>query len=450
MAARHIGIESSLLTRLAQHIRAAAFEPVVRGKSGRDVDAGAIRERGLVGLAGAFVCGFSVLTAVRGLRTPPLDLTVYRAGAQAALDGVPLYQHAVYSGLDFTYPPLAALVFVPLAALPARAAATVMCAVNLAVLGYVCHRCLVALGVPRGPDRRAGVLLATGLTFWLDPERTTVYLGQINLVLVALVLWDLLRSPDHRTQGVGVGIAAGLKLTPLVFVPFLLATRRFRAAATATAVFAGTVGIGFAVLPRDATRYWLQGVFADTTRVFHDPASAHNQSLPGLLDRVHGAPVPRPVWLVLAVALLACALLVAAAADRRGDRLLALTVVGLTGAAASPYSWNHHWVWVVPLAVLLGHRVATPSGWVERAEWLLATAALAIVLPWVIDIGDPPVGRPALTGITALVLENLYLLVYFVVLAAVALAGPAAGYLTAGRDERGHEWWPRPHRHRPT
>jgi alpha-1,2-mannosyltransferase len=366
----------------------------------------------------ALLCAFSVLTAVRGLRTPPLDLSVYRAGAQVVLHGIPLYRHSVYSGLDFTYPPLAALVFVPFAVLPFRAAATVMCAVNLAVLGYVCRRSLVALGVPSGPGRGAGVLLATGLTFWLDPVRTSVYLGQVNLVLLALVLWDLPRTPEHRTQGVGVGIAAGLKLTPLVFIPFLLLTRRFRAAATATAVFAGTVAIGVAVLPRDAADYWLGGLFAHPTRVFADPSSPHNQSLPGLLARIQHVPSVSLGWLVLVGVLLACALLVAVAADRRGERLLAITVVGLSGAAVSPYSWNHHWVWVVPLAVFLGHRVAVTPGRAERTGWLVATMALVALAPWIVDIGDPPVGHPTMAGAQALLLENLYVLLWCALLAA--------------------------------
>ena len=48
-----------------------------------------------------------------------------------------------------------------------------------------------------------------------------------------------------------IGLAAGLKLTPAIFVAYLLVTGRRRAAATAAAAFAGTVAAGFAVLPAE-------------------------------------------------------------------------------------------------------------------------------------------------------------------------------------------------------
>ena len=64
----------------------------------------------------------------------------------------------------------------------------------------------------------------------------TIYLGQVNLVLLALILWDLSQPDTGKSRwwkGFGTGIAAGIKLTPLIFIPYLLVARKFRQAAMA-------------------------------------------------------------------------------------------------------------------------------------------------------------------------------------------------------------------------
>lgn len=357
--------------------------------------------------------------AIASLRTAPIDLSVYRAGARDVLDGMRLYQGPVWAGLDFTYPPLAAVLFIPLAVLPAIIAQAVVCVVNLVLLGWICRRSLIAVGVAPGPSLTALVLVAGGVLFWLDSVRTTVYLGQVNLALLALVLGDLLRPDSRRTKGIGVGIAAGIKLTPLIFILFLLVTRRFRAAGTAIGVFVSTVVVGFVVVPHDAARYWLDGQFADAARVFPDPGSPHNQSLYGLLARLTAA--LSLWWAALAVVAVAGTLVLAAMFHKRGEELLALTLCGLAAPAVSPYAWNHHWVWLVPLAVFLAHRVC--GGWhcTAHAHWLAPALALVLVLPWIAGLTNPPIGAPVLAhSLLAFVLGNPYVVCYVLVLACAA------------------------------
>jgi alpha-1,2-mannosyltransferase len=124
-----------------------------------------------------------------------------------------------------------------------------------------------------------------------EAVHAAVYVGQVNLVLLALILGDLLRDDEHRSKGIGLGIAAGIKLTPLIFVLHLVATRRFRAAGVATATFLATVAAGFLILPRDSVRYWLAGTFADARRIYPNVASTHNQSLRGMLLRLASPPI---------------------------------------------------------------------------------------------------------------------------------------------------------------
>ena len=125
----------------------------------------------------------------------------------------------------------------------------------------------------------------------LDPIRTTFYLGQINVVLLAVVLADVTGRPG-RWRGVGVGLAAAVKLTPLVFVVYLMLTGRMRAAVTALATFAAAVGVGFLVAPADSVTYWLEGTFAAADRI-SPVASTANHSLAGLLAQGGGAGVDR-------------------------------------------------------------------------------------------------------------------------------------------------------------
>lgn len=342
-------------------------------------------------LPGILACSLAVGVTTHALRSAPVDLDVYRAGARALLHGMPLYRRPVAGGLDFTYPPLAAIVFVPLALIPTAAAQPLVDAVNLALLWFVCRRSLHAVGIRGNRELTATTVCAAGLSFWLDPVRTTIYLGQVNLALLALILWDLLRDDDRRGRGFGVGVAAGIKLTPLIFVPFLLVTRQFRAAITATATFVATILAGFAIAPRDAADYWLGGLFADSTRVFANLASPHNQSLSGLVRRMTTAATP--VWLALACVFAVATFVVAAFALRRNEKLLAITLCGLAGCAVSPFSWNHHWVWLVPLAVVVGRRVTNGDRY-----WLAVAAVAPLALPWVADLANPPTGLPRIAN----------------------------------------------------
>jgi alpha-1,2-mannosyltransferase len=166
------------------------------------------------------------------------------------------------------------------------------------------------------------------------------------------VLYDLTRPDTSRHKGAAIGLAAGLKLTPAIFVVYLLITRRYRAAATATAVFAGTVAVGFAVLPASSVWYWA-GRFANPGRVsqIQDP---ENQSLLGALARtMHTADV-LPVGLPLAAVVAVAGLALAAAAARRGDEALGFSLCAITGLLVSPISWTHHWVIAIPALPVAG------------------------------------------------------------------------------------------------
>lgn len=201
----------------------------------------------------------------------------------------------------------------------------------------------------------AGSLVA--VVMLLEPVRTTIWYGQINVFLMLLVLADLTRTPDRtgagesRWRGAAAGLAAGIKMTPLIFGLYLAIVGRWRAVAGLVAGFAATIVIGFVIMPKAALKFWTARI-SDSNRV-GSPQSVGNQSLRGWLANLTGTDTPSTtIWLVLAVVALGVGMYAAYLAHHRGNELLALTMVGMTGCAVSPMSWGHHWVWFVPLTVI--------------------------------------------------------------------------------------------------
>jgi alpha-1,2-mannosyltransferase len=302
-----------------------------------------------------------------GLLENGVDLDVYRGGAKAVLESRPLYGAPVMDDFWFTYPPFAAVAFIPLSGLVFESARTVWLVVSCAALVLVAYRCLRAGAFASRPGALlAGVGLAAAATA-LEPVRSTLWYGQVNLVLLAVVLLDLARPAGSFGRGFGVGLAAGVKLTSLIFLPYLLITRQWRAAGWACGTFAASIAAGFAVAPSASKHYWTKGV-ADVSKIAPRPTPA-NQSIAGVLDRLYSPtatpsladPVsyaPNWAWLSLAAVLGAGGLALAWLAHRAGDELLAIVMAGLVGCAVSPFSWGHHWVWFFPLAVWLFTRAA--------------------------------------------------------------------------------------------
>jgi alpha-1,2-mannosyltransferase len=314
-----------------------------------------------------------------GLFGNGVDTVVYRHGAETVLQGGRLYEFALFEvGLPFTYPPFAALSFIPLTWMTLGAAVTAVQVINLVLVYAAVVGCWRILGY-RGPRMwLASIAVAAALT-WLEPVRMTIWLGQINLLLLVLVLADLGRDEGSRLRGLGVGVAAGLKLTPAFFVLHLATLRQWKPLAYACAGFAATVAAGVAVIPADAVRYWTSEM-TDSARI-GALASPANQSLHGVLARAWpGHTPPVWVWLPAGAAVAAAGLWAALRAHRGGARLQALTVCGLTTPLAAPFAWGHHWVWCIPLTVL-----ALDYAYRRRQCWwalVLPVAAAAPMIGW--------------------------------------------------------------------
>lgn len=264
---------------------------VTGGRYATDRQGGMARRTAALVATVLVVFAASLLTFSHGslnLDITRLDLDVYRLGARAWLSGRQVYGQlpSVQSGLDlgFTYPPISAVAMVPLAVVPARIAGIIMTGLTIGLLLAVIALFLRTAGLV--PDYRAGWRWAAAvspLAVLIEPVRTTLAFGQINVVLMALVAFDCLLPRTRWPRGVLVGVAAALKLTPAVFVLYFVATRQYRAAGRAVLSLAAVTGIGFLLAPGDSVRYWTQTVF-QTGRV-GSQSFFDNQSLTGMLSR---------------------------------------------------------------------------------------------------------------------------------------------------------------------
>lgn len=302
-----------------------------------------------------------------------LDLDVYRAGAQVMLDGGDLYEAKLLGQMDFTYAPISVLVFAPFAWMSAGLAHLVWTIGIFAALYLTVMLGFRSLGHDATWRLRtiAGSLVAVSAL--LEPVRATIWFGQINVFLMLLIVADLTRPEGSRLRGVAAGVAAGIKLTPLIFGAYLLVTRQWKAAAGMTAGFLGSVALGFALMPSASTAFWF-GTMFESNRV-SSPQTVGNQSIRGAIANFGETDHPSTaLWLVLAILLVLAAGAAAMAAHRHGQELLALSIVGMTSCAVSPVAWSHHWVWMVPLLVVVIHHVADKSsGW---RQWSLVALAI--------------------------------------------------------------------------
>lgn len=312
----------------------------------------------------ASVAGLAVMEVASPGQRSMLDLQIYRWAGLVVTHSGDLYgSHFPHYHLFFTYTPMAGLVFAALSAIPMMALKWLVTAGSVASLAGTLWLTWGMLGCRRSPGRLGMTLTAAGVALWLLPVQQTLGLGQVNLMLMLIIVADLCQPDTAWTKGVGVGLAAGFKLTPLIFIPYLALTRRFRAAGLSLAVFGLTIAGSLIVLPRQARQFWYGGLFLIPGRT-GNTAYVGNQSLNGALVRLLGsAPTARPYWLGISVAICAVGLLFAAWTARRGQEMTGILICALTGLLVSPISWSHHWVWMAPALVVAADaaiRLGTP------------------------------------------------------------------------------------------
>ena len=324
-----------------------------------------------------------------------VDLHVYVDGsARLAQDDLYDYTYAEDTpdfALPFTYPPFAALVFYPLHYLPFTAVGVAWGLLTIAALYAVVRISLsLLLGAAASEPRwRSAALIWTAMGVWTEPVRTTLDYGQVNVFLVLAVMLAV-RSSRWWLSGLLVGIVAGIKLTPAITGLYFVAQRRWATVVCSALVFAATVGVSYLVVGAQAHQYF-GTLLGDASRI-GPVGTVWNQSLRGGLSRIFGYDVGAGgavagTVLVASIAALGVLGFFAWRTLAADDRLGTLVVVQLFGLLASPISWSHHWVWVLPMAIWLLH-----GPYRERVgARLVAGYWLAVTLvgvPWLLSFAQ--------------------------------------------------------------
>jgi hypothetical protein len=348
-----------------------------------------------------------------------VDFHVYYQAAMVLRRGEDVYAAGISP--PYVYPPLLAALVIPLSLLNITAATIVW-----KVLQHVCL--LVAGGVlvamlPRGVRPLAAGLLLFGLM--TVPLRDEIQVGESNSLVLALVagaLWFAWRAtldehpstafslagvrvaPPHIAAGALLGLAAGIKVLPVLLVAYFWWRGPRGVALAATVLFLLLQAVQLIFVP-SAAGYWLVQFPALFGQAF---PFLDNQSLNAFVARavvpvldpstnVIDAEALRP-WLTWGANLLVLAGSVIAlrrsdvaawASHPRGGAVRLLLEAGLvllTTNLVSGSTWLHHLVALaVPLCGLLGAWwLALPPGPLAPRAWLtpfaLAVAVAALAL----------------------------------------------------------------------
>ena len=350
-------------------------------------------------LVGGLVSVMVTMTLVAA-GTGFMDFAVYHAAAVRVLDGGGIYANPEGTR-PFTYPPAAAYLLSPLGLLGEVTAGHVFTFVSLVALVRAAFL-ITAAALPR-LDGRARVLAAAAVPAALltaEPSEFTIAFGQINFILLWLVCEDALGRP-RLPRGFLTGIAAAVKLTPLVFPVAWALAGRWAQAAWAAVAFVGAAAVGFVVDPASAAQFWTDLV-RDVERV-GVVQYAHNQSINGTLWRVLGEGGSTPLWLVASAVTGIVAVVAARSLARRGDDLGVIAVMGVAMTLASPIAWGHHWVWAYPAVLWL-----VGSLWSARPHPVLLLAAVPVLWGRLVHL-MPQSDNVELTGpIAVRVLQSPY------------------------------------------
>ncbi|MFD0365225.1 glycosyltransferase 87 family protein [Nocardia sp. GCM10030253] len=311
-----------------------------------------------------------------------IDLQVYMwGGSTAAMHPELLYDGRGPMNLPFLYPVFAAWICAELARFPINYIGTGIVVLTMASLYVSVWSAGVLQRHRRGIGMIAMTIAVSAAAIWLEPVQQAFQFGQLSVILMALVLADLAIPKDRRYRGILIGIATGLKLTPAVFIVYLLITRQFRAAAVASGTFATTVAIGFWYRPTQALEFWTTTMSSQNRIGF---AYVQNQSINGLFGRLQWTTWGNSgAWLVGAGLLAIAGIAAARIAYLRGDELLGALLAATVMLLASPISWTHYWVWIAPALMWLFHALRHHSRTIRIA---IPTTIYLFTFAWPLQI----------------------------------------------------------------
>jgi hypothetical protein len=345
----------------------------VTAPTGRGATAPAGRQllRAAGAAVGAALLVSAVVESVRLGEIPFLDLQVYRAAVGTWWSGSSPYDPTYVGGLVFNYPPTSLPLLAPLAIGPLRVVGVLLAITGAACLVPIYRWLLPGVGW-------SAVLLAAGITAQTEPFLTTWAYGQVDVLLLVAVVAGVVVARRPAAQGVLVGAAAGVKLTPGVVAVILVVRRQWRSLAWMAASLS-TLAVVASLRTPGVVVDWLSRVTGDLVVV--RPVDADRvESWSGLVRATLGDGW-RPLALAVAAAVVVLGVVVAVVRARRDDVVGALAALVLTTVLATSVTWTHHWIWLpVLVATVRRHGPWRPA---DVAHLVAVTALALAMLAWV-------------------------------------------------------------------
>jgi len=277
-----------------------------------------------------------------------VDIEWYRRALNEVAAGRPMAS-------QLNYPPITLILLSPLRGLPKGTGEQLWAGATIAVallLAAITVRASIAATDQADTvrQRALGTAIAAPLVLLSFPVSFNLSTGQLSILVMALAMADASGLLPRRFQGSLVGMAAALKLTPLIFAPYYALTRQWRQLGVAAATFGMLSAIGFALFPQDSINFWTHPDAAAQMA-----GSSHlNVTILGILLQWPGESIPvRVAWLALAAGAGAAAFWRARAHFLRGEQFQAALVIGIASTVISPLGWSHYQQWQVVAAVWL-------------------------------------------------------------------------------------------------
>ena len=323
----------------------------------------AVDRRRLLGMLAAML-PMAVAMMYLSVMGANVDLGIYRGALTEMLHGNSVYSYSIWAAdlktsMGFVYTPFASLLMLPLALGPAPFSKIMLGLVTTALVMLALAGCFSVVDTRRAVVGHkpvslivwAWVATLVGISI---PSYSNMQLGQVSLIVVALVLIDVTLLPP-RWRGVLVGLTGAIKLTPMILVPYYLVTKQWRAAVNSCAAFGVAAVIGAILRWPDSVRYWLvRDVIGNSMGVI---ATWDNWSIYATLSRLGlSGSVLQLSWITCAVVVLAVALWRSRKVFSRGQAMEAVLIMGIAGGLANTLTWSHHMLFLVVAGVLLAVR----------------------------------------------------------------------------------------------
>jgi glycosyl transferase family 87 len=268
----------------------------------------------------------------------------------------------------FAYPLWTAAAFVPLALLPATAAAAIW--ELILVAGATAGTVLIWRAAATGPALAFGALVLTSQPFWFTLE--TAQFGGLLLGLIGLLLW----SASKRHAVAGIPLALLLLKPHITFLVLGTGTLWLARHARKAALVGGAFGLALLVMSFALRPDWI-GVWLVDISGPERSAVTNNHTTVWHLASLVGA----PAWVAIFAIFPLVFVLVREIARDDVPLIDLLAVAAVSGLLISPYQGSYDQLIVV---VVWGRALALglTLGGAFRSLFLVGVVAAASVIPW--------------------------------------------------------------------